>query len=558
LKTTLCPRNFNDPYRVIPVHFEQLLDLSPAIHHILEYRDWLSKSKQVQMSKYLVDEMIVAFAFTNNRYRFHLFCKQFLAKWKLTGTLPIKQSTTFVGNFLRWLYKSYGSWSGVELRNGQSEGAIRHQTTKTHPILCLSLNKTLASFCHAADGMELKEPNLTNFRKTVQLMNESVEGSGNLLNQKSIAIVAGCGRVSNPNWLKHCIPGSSHHFTRLKQSPFFFTSPDQVMQLAHCLSSLGDQNGPMNGPKVDEVICKTLKGPSSEAMFHDIVIAGQDLYYTSNSGANLSIMCRRSQTTEVERVKTGGFASEPQHIPHYRPSWTEMCDATEYSSLHCFMSSETNYMFNIASKSEKKIEMELCHAPHHTFDIHNVQLLLNKNLYFALKEPTVFVADYLGVDPDQLLQAILVTKTDDGGWIATVRQHLMNGLDLQIPYAGILETETMDRRPLFGIKSQTRRCWSYHNEEFAFGALLLHFLFNTKMEFKRHWTKPLLQNTKELLLLFPCSSKLEKTILVCVIYRHEGFLWVKQFEEINCTVSLPLKIGKYYTKAEQEQLDMLW
>jgi hypothetical protein len=66
------------------------------------------------------------------------------------------------------------------------------------------------------------------------------------------------------------------------------------MQLAHSLSSLGDQNGPMNGPKVDEVICKALKGTSSNAMFHDIVIAGQELCYTKNSGANLSIMCCRT------------------------------------------------------------------------------------------------------------------------------------------------------------------------------------------------------------------------------------------------------------------------
>ena len=109
------------------------------------------------------------------------------------------------------------------------------------------------------------------------------------------------------------ITESSHNFSRLIQAPFFFTNQDQVMQLAHCLSSLGDQNGPMNGPKVDEVICKTLKGPSSDAMFHDIVIPGQELYYTKNSGANLSIMCRRPRSQGAEtRLESGGFASEPE------------------------------------------------------------------------------------------------------------------------------------------------------------------------------------------------------------------------------------------------------
>jgi hypothetical protein len=37
----------------------------------------------------------------------------------------------------------------------------------------------------------------------------------------------------------------------------------------------------MNGPKVDEVLCKTLRGTSSDAMFHAIIIRDQDLFYTS-------------------------------------------------------------------------------------------------------------------------------------------------------------------------------------------------------------------------------------------------------------------------------------
>ena len=76
----------------------------------------------------------------------------------------------------------------MELKNGKPEGAIHHQTTKNHPVLAVSLNKTLGSFSHAVDGMNAKEANLTNFRKIVQTLNDSVEGSGNLLNQKSIAV----------------------------------------------------------------------------------------------------------------------------------------------------------------------------------------------------------------------------------------------------------------------------------------------------------------------------------------------------------------------------------
>jgi hypothetical protein len=167
------------------------------------------------------------------------------------------------------------------------------------------------------------------------------------------------------------------------------------MQLVHQLSVLGDKNGLMNGPKVDEVLCKTVRGTSSDAMFHDTVIRDQDLFYTTNSGAKLSVTCRRSLTREEDRVDTGGFTSDPQ--THYIPKWSEMCDAIEYSSLEAYMSSHMNYVFNITSKPEKKIDKEPFHSNLPSFDIHQIQLLLNKNLYFALKEPYVFVADYISV-----------------------------------------------------------------------------------------------------------------------------------------------------------------
>jgi hypothetical protein len=79
----------------------------------------------------------------------------------------------------------------------------------------------------------------------------------------------------------------------------------------------------------------------------------------------------------------------------------------------------------------------------------------------------------------------------------------MNCLNLQVPYVGILETMALRQRPLFGIKNMTGSDWSYGSKEHAIGSLLLHILFNTRMEFQRHWTKPLLENTKELAFLFP-------------------------------------------------------
>jgi hypothetical protein len=68
----------------------------------------------------------------------------------------------------------------------------------------------------------------------------------------------------------------------------------------------------------------------------------------------------------------------------------------------------------------------------------------------------VFLSNFLGVDSGQLLQVITSNETTDGGWMATVSQPLMESLNLQVSYVGLLESEEYHRLPLFGIKSQTK------------------------------------------------------------------------------------------------------
>jgi hypothetical protein len=89
------------------------------------------------------------------------------------------------------------------------------------------------------------------------------------------------------------------------------------MQLPHCLASLGAQNRWMDGPKVDEIICKLLKPASSDLMFNNIVIIGQYLFFLTHYGANLTIMHHPVLTRDVEMDDTGGFASKPE--THYMP-----------------------------------------------------------------------------------------------------------------------------------------------------------------------------------------------------------------------------------------------
>jgi hypothetical protein len=61
-------------------------------------------------------------------------------------------------------------------------------------------------------------------------------------------------------------------------------------------------------------------------------------------------------------------------------------------------------------------------------------VLLNMNLFLALKELIGFVADYLGVDSGQLVQALKIDGTSDGSWMATASQGLICRLDLCKPF----------------------------------------------------------------------------------------------------------------------------
>jgi hypothetical protein len=76
---------------------------------------------------------------------------------------------------------------------------------------------------HTFDDMDSRGVTEVNFRKVVKLLNNGAANSGNLLNQKSIYAVSGCGQVTSPNWTQYSIPGSSLHQKRFSEAPFFFS-----------------------------------------------------------------------------------------------------------------------------------------------------------------------------------------------------------------------------------------------------------------------------------------------------------------------------------------------
>ena len=543
-RASLCPLDYPGKYRVTPIHFEQTVDISPLLFHLFKIRDWLWSSMSKKISKYLCDEIVYAFSLTNNRYRFHLFCDHFLKRWRRTGSYPIPKNSTFVGEFVCFLFQRYGCWGGSTTKNGNSEGAIRFQCTLNLPLLKLSKLRSLRNMTHTFDGMDSRGPSESSFKTVVKLLNDGVANSGTLLNQKSIYAAAGFGRVSSTNWLQHSVPGSGLHQKRLAEAPFFFRRSDQVLQLGHCLAAKGDRNGRMNGAKVDEVMCTTLKSSSLDSMYKDVVIKGCDLFFPSNEGANLRLMRVEAATGETVAVLTGGFESIPH--AHYIPRWAGFSDLKECCGLEVYMANEKNYVFNVKEQSQKKLDAVPIHLFENRFEFGDVQILLNKNHFLAMREPICVAAEYLRIEPPQLVNALTTFQTSSGGWMATVDEALMNTLPIEKGFVSILRTK-VSRRPLVGMKRSDQDLWCYETEGMAIWAIVLHILFNVRMTFKNHWCKRFLTNTKEFALLLPVTPTFDKCIVVCVVYRSGGKIFLKQFQKHNCQAMPPVSIGKFFT-----------
>ena len=86
------------------------------------------------MSYYLAEEMCFAFLDTNNAFRFHSFVQQFIADYKRTGVIPLKNDKTFLGECEAYMTRTFGGWNGTkDPSDSHDKGAIRYQCSTNFP-----------------------------------------------------------------------------------------------------------------------------------------------------------------------------------------------------------------------------------------------------------------------------------------------------------------------------------------------------------------------------------------------------------------------------------------
>jgi hypothetical protein len=517
---TFCHPNIQQDYRLIPIHYDPLVHLSPLLFSIDRLRTFLYEEMNFRMSVFLVYEMVHAgIVETNNMYRYSRFAQLHFDLWVSHKRDPLPKDMTFNDMFQVWLRKNYDSVDGNHTQTGSKEGSIRFQVSNSLPKMAISSQKNLRALWTKLTFAELdKRPVLTGklFRRTVSDLDKQVLGAGTLKLQKMIHCLATiCDDVSE-DWLYYCLPGSLESLKSLKLLGFPFDSRDQVSQVVNAVAAAAE----IPIMKAEELVCKTLKHALSEAMFEDSVNLNQPLFYMKLAAVTEEIKIWFMEDNGIEKVlRRGGFDSSPSS--HYYPRWASMGGSKGAIGLIVRLPTKKNleYVPPAKKKTVKSItdlDGETVVSNAELMDLRkDLPSLLNKNRFIVLTDPFDFAAKYLEVDVELLRNNVSVVKTI-GGYVPWINDQFIHDNEDQY-FLKQVSQSPLERRPIFNATSIERS--EYRTENGAMVSLVIHILFNCPRVDNHCWASKLLMDIKELVILVPLTSNMAVTKAVAVIFR---------------------------------------
>jgi hypothetical protein len=186
---TLCPSDSISPFKRLPLHTDPFVHLSPVIFAITRLRDFLWSKLGLRMSAYLRDEMIVSSLLeTNNMFRFGMFAQVMYDAWVLHEEDPIPTGSSFADCFQVWLRTTYPSNEGSYDRRKVSEGVTRYTPSKNNPTMVSTTYTSIRSFHDVMIAARKRTVSDVEFRRTLRLLDKSIEGASDLKIQKMIYI----------------------------------------------------------------------------------------------------------------------------------------------------------------------------------------------------------------------------------------------------------------------------------------------------------------------------------------------------------------------------------
>jgi hypothetical protein len=515
---TFCSDNEPKGYRVLPIHTDPFVHLSPLIYSICRLRRFLSDVVGIRMSSYLRDEMITAaLVETNNMYRYSKFAQQHYDLWESKRTDPVEIGSTFLDTFQIWLRTNYSSNEGNHLRNNEKEGTVRYMCSRNTPSLVQTTHNNVRSFHYTMADVAKMQVTDALYKKTIQTLDKQMEGVSDLKIQKMIYVCAVVGGQLQAGWIDHCRPGSPRHLARFKKQDFALTTQNQVGQVVKVIA----QRHGLPLPVAEESVCSKLKSEEFGGC-EELAIKGQDLFSCRlNTDGLVEVWGMDWSTKGESMVQSGGFSYGNQ--AHYRPSWSRGKNwALEYG-LKLRFTSDENLKFNIKKKTtaaqRKQLSEETIFSSDYIISSKNVQVLLNKNRSLVID--IAFVSSVFQIEQSVLRSSIRVESVG-GGYAAYIDQSVfekVKSLRYQVRQVRQIDQVKPCRQPQLYLLPG--KVLAYTSKSSAVMALLLHLLTNVKRKTGKSWTFQTLKDTRELILIVPVARNNTTMQVTATLFRQE-------------------------------------
>ena len=524
---TLCQDDHGSPYRVIPIHRDPFVHLSPVLYSVDRLRRFLLSELGVKMSVYLRDEMIVSSLLeTNNMFRFSKFAKKHYDYWVTEGEDPIPLGSTFIDSFQVWLRTEYSANEGNHTRSNEREGVVRYVCCRNTPTLVSTSQNNVKFFNMEMNAAARRNVTEVDYRKTLSRLEKEMDRVGCLKIQKMIYARTVLGNDMSMGWINFCLPGSPRHMSRLQEAGYALTNKNQVDQVTKAVAARA--NLPL--PVAEESVCSILKPASSNSVFKEMTVKGEDLYSCRlNDNGVVEVVVMDATTMQSSRLYRGGFSYG--NGAHYRPPWSRSKGTVGVGPMKVRFSSDENMKFNVRPKSgrtqRKQMEDETVASMQYDISRKDIQLLLNKNR--SLVVDLELVASVFFIDEPTLRAAIRVEVTGNGH-LAFVDERVFKKKEKRGKLHRIKQLDQVsgDRCPAFD-QIDNGECLAYGSKSTAVLSLLLHLLFNVRRKGGSSWTFRKLKNTKELVIVVPVSKNKTTLEVVGALFRADNKVGTKIF-----------------------------
>ena len=186
-------------------------------------------------------------------------------------------------------------------------------------------------------------------------------------------------------------------------------------------------------------------------------------------------------------------------------------------------SSTKNYRVEMGQPNPKKKDSEQASSSQELFGMDGVKTLLNKSLFYVLRDGVEMARLHLGIRKALLIspiEGIKVQENQADGWVASPGKTLLNVLG--DAYSGPDDVRVAKRCHVEVHSVSGDGSLRYISARHARLSLIFHFLFNLQSKQIKHWCSTILQNRSEFVLLAQLYPTRYCTDVVCTVFRDGG------------------------------------